>query len=134
MKKYELIKSRIIEMADYAKMTKQELIIDTFIVARYLDTSQRAVRKVLSELRNDMVIFLPLKSEKNRGIYFLFNEEDLMHNRLLEEYVKTITKSLRTQYFNDVVKLKKIIRDEKIKNEIGQLQAELGDEQWKTMN
>lgn len=134
MNKYELIKSRIIEMADYAKMTKQELIIDTFIVARYLDTSQRVVRKVLSELRNDMIIFLPLKNEKNRGIYFLFNEEDWMHNRLLEEYVKTITKSLRTQYFNDVVKLKKIIRDEKIKNDIGQLQAELGDEQWKTMN
>lgn len=134
MNKYEMIKNRIIEMSDYAKMTKQELIIDTFIVARYLDTTQRVVRKVLSELRNDMIIFLPLKSEKNRGIYFLFNEEDWMHNRLLEEYVKTITKSLRTQYFNDVVKLKKIIRDEKIKNEIGQLQAELGDEQWKTMN
>lgn len=117
------IKEEIKEMVLFSKISRQDLMIDSYIMAEYLNTNQRSIRKALSELRNEMIIFLPVRNFRNKGIYLLFNEDNQAHQRLLNSYIKSITRSLKTQYFNDVVKLKKIVRDNILVDEIGQIEA-----------
>lgn len=107
----------------------EEFIIDSYDVARYYLTTQRQVRRILSELRKEMIIFLPYKDfKRKKGLYILYQAGKEGHDLMLENYVRMLIKSVKTQYFNDIVKLKKLVRDNTLVNELGQIEAVLEGE------
>lgn len=101
----------------------ENVVIDTYAIAHYYGINQRTVRQVLSELRKELIIFIPYKSGK--GHYLLYNENKKEHRELLGSYVRTQTRSIRTEYFNDIVSLKAVLKDNILLDEINQMQLAL---------
>lgn len=120
------IKQEIRTLALLSIQQKKPLYIDRYYVASAFATDERMVRKALSELRKENIIFIPIQNSRIiKGMYTLYLEG--INDDLLERFVKTRISSIKTQYFNDVVGIKKIVKDQKLINEIGQIQIAFGD-------
>lgn len=120
------IENTLLEIVRFRDKDK-ELILDSYVIASKLGVEQRQVRRAFSTLRKKLVTFLPIKS-KSKGMYVLFEEHNPLHQELLNKYVQTSIKHMRTMYFNDVVKYLPIIKDEKLKTDIGQMYLALKGE------
>lgn len=103
-------------------------MLNSYAFASYMGVAQRTVRRALSELRGELIVFIPIKG-KGLGVYLLYSELEPKHQEYLEEYLRSVTKSIKTQYFNDVVKLKKIVRDAQLIRDIGQMEMALSREE-----
>lgn len=57
----------------------------------------------------------------------LVNEDNPKHQEYLKRYLEVNIKHIKTMYFNDVVKYLPIVKDEKLKKEIGQMYLALGE-------
>lgn len=114
------ITSRILSMVENKEKDK-ELFIDSYELANHLGVNQDKVRNTLSGLRKILITFIPVKKKGQKGIYVLYDETIPTHQKLLEQYVRYNINQVKTMYFNDIVKYLPIIKDEKLKNEIGQM-------------
>lgn len=114
------ITNHILRIVDN-KDNDKELFIDSYELANHLGVSQDKVRNALSGLRKILVTFIPVKKKGQKGIYVLYDETIPTHQKLLEQYVRYNINQVKTMYFNDIVKYLPIIKDEKLKNEIGQM-------------
>lgn len=74
---------------------------------------ERQIRKAVSELRKEGIIFLPIKHEYWRIDYVTSDK--------IEEYAQTQIAHLQTQYFNTLLPIKRYIKDEALRHKIGQL-------------
>ena len=120
------ILNEILEIVQF-RNTSKELLIDSYAIASKLGVEQRQIRRAMSNLRKRLITFLPTHSNV-KGEYVLFDENNPTHQELLSKYVQTNIKHMRTMYFNDVVKYLPIIKDEKLKTEIGQMYLALKGE------
>lgn len=114
------ITNHILRIVDN-KDNDKELFIDSYELANHLGVSQDKVRNALSGLRKILITFIPVKKKGQKGIYVLYDETIPTHQKLLEQYVRYNINQVKTMYFNDIVKYLPIIKDEKLKNEIGQM-------------
>lgn len=114
------ITNHILRIVDN-KDNDKELFIDSYELANHLGVSQDKVRNTLSGLRKILVTFIPVKKKGQKGIYVLYDGQIPTHQKLLEQYVRYNINQVKTMYFNDIVKFLPIIKDEKLKNEIGQM-------------
>lgn len=124
----ENIKTAILEIIRF-RDKNEELILDSFALANRLNVHQDKVRQLLSELRKCLIPFIPLKKKGYKGLYLYFEEDNPKHQPYLARYVKTNIKQIRKMYFNDVVLYLPIIKDDKLKTEIGQMYFALKGEQ-----
>lgn len=120
------ILNEILQIVQF-RNTSKELLIDSYAIASKYNVEQKKVRDVFSYLRKQLITFLPTHSNV-KGEYVLFDEDNPTHQELLSKYVQTSIKHMRTMYFNDVVKYLSIIKDEKLKTEIGQMYLALKGE------
>lgn len=74
---------------------------------------ERQIRKAISELRKEGIIFLPIKHEYWRI--------DSLTEDKVEEYARAQVAHLQTQYFNTLLPIKRYIKDDRLRNTIGQL-------------
>lgn len=117
------------------KEKDKELFIDSYELANHLGVNQDKVRNTLSGLRKILITFIPVKKKGQKGIYVLYDETIPTHQKLLEQYVRYNINQVKTMYFNDIVKYLPIIKDEKLKNEIGQMYLTFdGEENGKPKN
>lgn len=114
------ITNHILRIVD-SKDNDKELFIDSYELANHLGVSQDKVRNALSGLRKILITFIPVKKKGQKGIYVLYDGQIPTHQKLLEQYVRYNINQVKTMYFNDIVKYLPIIKDEKLKNEIGQM-------------
>lgn len=123
------ITNTILEIVRFRDKDK-ELILDSYALASKFGVDQRSIRLAFSTMRKKLVTFLPIKPRKNsrKGLYVLFEEDNPKHQELLSKYVRSNLKHMRTMYFNDVVKYLPIIKDEKLKTDIGQMYLALKGE------
>ena len=83
----------------------KELIKDRDEVSFAKD--ERAVRKVLSELSKEGIIFIPIETRTYRKI-------ELCTDKQIEEYYLTQLSSMNTQYFQRLKPLEKHIKKERL--------------------
>ena len=110
-----------IEAVIRTKFEEGIVYIESYELAKELNTHQRQVRKALSNMRKKLITFIPIKTI-DAGTYKAYREENVEDQALLEAYVRRNIKAIRTMYFNDVVLFLPIIKDNKLINEIGQIQ------------
>lgn len=100
------------------ELIKQEIIEFGYInTARYSKkhhVNERVIRSVISELRKDGVILIPVQTH----LYINVNK---VSEDIVEDFVRTQIKSMRTQYFNTLKPIKDYVQDEKLKTMIGGL-------------
>ena len=99
----------------------KELYLDSYELADWFGVNQDKVRNALSGLRHNLITFIPIKQKNKKGIYVLYDENNPKHHKLLEQYVRYNINQVKTMYFNNIVKYLPIIKDEKLKGEIGQM-------------
>ena len=121
----ENIRAAILEIIRF-RDKNEELILDSFALANRLNVHQDKVRNELSRLRKQLIAFLPVKKKGQKGIYVLFDENNPKHHKLLNGYVRYNLNQVKTMYFNDIVKYLPILKDDKLKTEIGQMYFALG--------
>ena len=121
------ITNTILEIVRFRAKDK-ELILDSYALASKFGVDQKRIRDVFSILRKRLISFLPIKKQGRKGLYVLFEEDNPKHQELLSKYVRSNLKHMRTMYFNDVVKYLPIIKDEKLKTDIGQMYLALKGE------
>ena len=121
------ITNTILEIVRFRDKDK-ELILDSYALASKFGVDQKRIRDVFSILRKRLISFLPIKKQGKKGLYVLFEEDNPKHQELLSKYVRSNLKHMRTMYFNDVVKYLPIIKDEKLKTDIGQMYLALKGE------
>ena len=121
------ITNTILEIVRFRDKDK-ELILDSYALASKFGVDQKRIRDVFSILRKRLISFLPIKKQGRKGLYVLFEEDNPKHQELLSKYVRSNLKHMRTMYFNDVVKYLPIIKDEKLKTDIGQMYLALKGE------
>ena len=107
----------LIEKRDKTK----DLIVDSFELADQLGVNQDKVRKVFSELRRILIPFLAIKKKGHKGLYLYYEPDNPKHHPYLNRYIRMNINQVKTMYVNDIVKYLPIIKDEKLKNEIGQM-------------
>ena len=125
------IENTLLEIVRFRDKDK-ELIIDSYAIASKLGVEQRQIRRAMSNLRKRLITFMPTKAKgkgwRKKGLYLFLDENNPEHMQILTKYVQTSIKHMRTMYFNDVVKYLPIIKDDKLKNEIGQMYLALKGE------
>lgn len=116
----ERITNTLLEIIRFRDKEK-ELIIDSYAMANKLGVTEYRVRKSLSNLSGKLISFLPLRKTGHKGLYVLYEENNPKHQQMLEKNVEMNRKQIITMYYNRVVKYVPIIKDEKLKNNIGQM-------------
>lgn len=100
--------------------------VDKLYLAMVLNTDERMIRRAFSELRKEMIIFIPERNALRSGIYLL--HKDGVTDDQLAGYVKERLSSLRTEYFNDVVRFLGVLKDQTLINDIKQIQMDWKEE------
>lgn len=106
------LRERIIEHLDFF----HEININL-----YGTDNERTVRKVLSELRKEGNIYIPMSN----GMYI---HESKVNQSDLTSFYKSQLKHLQTQYFNTVRPIGKLVTDNKLTKLMGTLDEALGIE------
>lgn len=83
----------------------------------------RQIRRAISELRKVGVIFIPT----GKHYYTKMNPELASDRELIENFVRTQTSHLATQYFNTVKPLKDYSKDGMLLEMLGELLDRKGD-------
>jgi ribosomal protein S25 len=86
---------------------------------RMYNVDERVPRQAISELSKEGIIYLPTGT---KGVYKRYLESDYKE---AERIARRIQKSLRTIYFNRLVPLMPLIKDKKLREELGQMQLVL---------
>lgn len=107
---------------------KKELLLDSYAIANTLGVSQYKIRISFSRLRKRLIPFIPIKKTGHKGLYVYLDENNPQHQEYLKKYIRYIINQIRTMYFNDVVPYLPIVKDAKLKNEIGQMFMSLDGE------
>jgi len=102
------LKERVIELLAKHKRINTHMFDD-----KYNDRS-RQVRNILSELRNEGNIYIPI----TKSFYI---HESVATQEQIETYYYSQTKHLSTQYFNTVKPLGKLVKDNKLTELMGTL-------------
>jgi len=123
---HERIDNTILEIIRFRDKDK-ELILDSYALAGKLNVAQSKIRGSFSRLRKRLIPIVPMQKKGTRGLYVLVNEDNPKHQEYLKRYLEVNIKHIKTMYFNDVVKYLPIVKDEKLKKEIGQMYLALGE-------
>lgn len=122
------IKSLIVSQ-QYATRRSEGIYLNRYVIAIMCGVNERAIRECLSELRKELkVIYLPVKDrnfDMRKGWYKLYVEGE--DDKELEAYVRRHLKMAKSIYFNDIVKLKKIVKDVKLASMIGRIELAYED-------
>lgn len=86
--------------------------VDKNFIASEFDIDERVVRRAISELCKENIIFVP----KGKGQYIRCKD-----HKTAERTYRILIKTVRTIYFNRILPLKNLIKDEVLLKEIGQL-------------
>lgn len=113
--KKETIKSFIRDFTFQKMMFSDTVVLDKNELAIYFDCNERMIRKAFSELRSEGMYFFNIKKNK-----YAYAHGDKMIE-YAEKYLHTIISSIKTMYYNDVITLKPIVKDVRLRNIIGQL-------------
>ena len=98
---------------------KAELSTRTTFSTESFD-NERLVRKAVSELRKEGIIFTPIKSIVQSQKHWYAREEVTM-NEQMKKYARTQIKSWKTQYFNTIVPIKHYLEEQEFKELMGEL-------------
>ncbi len=123
---HERIDNTILEIIRFRDKDR-ELILDSYALAGKLNVAQSKIRGSFSRLRKRLIPIVPMQKKGTRGLYVLVNEDNPKHQEYLKRYLEVNIKHIKTMYFNDVVKYLPIVKDEKLKKEIGQMYLALGE-------
>lgn len=123
---HERIDNTILEIIRFGDKDR-ELILDSYALAGKLNVAQSKIRGSFSRLRKRLIPIVPMQKKGTRGLYVLVNEDNPKHQEYLKRYLEVNIKHIKTMYFNDVVKYLPIVKDEKLKKEIGQMYLALGE-------
>lgn len=123
---HERIDNTILEIIRFRDKDK-ELILDSYALAGKLNVAQSKIRGSFSRLRKRLIPIVPMQKKGQKGLYVLVNEDNPKHQECLKRYLEVNIKHIKTMYFNDVVKYLPIVKDEKLKKEIGQMYLALGE-------
>ncbi len=123
---HERVDNTILEIIRFRDKDK-ELILDSYALAGKLNVAQSKIRGSFSRLRKRLIPIVPMQKKGTRGLYVLVNEDNPKHQECLKRYLEVNIKHIKTMYFNDVVKYLPIVKDEKLKKEIGQMYLALGE-------
>jgi len=92
---------------NYLINTKSEIDTRTF-------SNERQVRKVLSELRPQGIVYIPVEP-------YIYRHVDDCSKTEIEVYVKRQLAHMKKQYFNTLKPLKDVLEDVTLKEKIGEL-------------
>lgn len=107
---------RLVDQIKYDIKNSGLNFIDKDYYVRMFNVDERLPRQAISELSREGIIYLPTGT---KGIYERYYESDYKKAELI---ARRIQKSLRTQYFNRLIPLMPLIKDKKLRAEIGQMQ------------
>jgi hypothetical protein len=85
--------------------------IDTYV---YGEENERTVRKVISELRKEGLILIPVRPRYYTDIEFVRQDE-------IDAFVRSQIQSMRTQYFNTLRPIKRFIKNKELVKLMGGL-------------
>ena len=77
--------------------------------------NERMIRRAISELRKEGTLYLPVH---NDGAYYHI---DMCSDEQIEAFAESQLSAWMTQYFNTILPIKKYIKEEKLKQFMGQL-------------
>ena len=101
---------------NYKQLVKDEVEKYGFIfVDRFGNGSIRRVRQVLSELRKEGFVTIPMN---NNWCYF---HKDKVDQETLNRYYHAQLQHWKTQYFNTILPIAKEVKDEKLQALMGEL-------------
>lgn len=123
---HERIDNTILEIIRFRDKDK-ELILDSYVLAGKLNVAQSKIRGSFSRLRKRLIPIVPMQKKGQKGLYVLVDEDNPKHQEYLKRYLEVNIKHIKTMYFNDVVKYLPIVKDEKLKKEIGQMYLAFGE-------
>ena len=103
-------------MKDQIKQLKEELRDQRFITKNSY-TNERAVRRAISELRKEGVIFIPTDET---GVYVRI---DYATSDLVSRYLHSQIESVKTQLKNTMLPLREYVKDQKLEKLIGRLEG-----------
>jgi hypothetical protein len=117
---HERIDNTILEIIRF-RDKNQDLILDSYALAGKLNVQQDRIRNSFSRLRKRMIPISPMRKKGQKGLYILVEENNPKHHEYLEHSVNYNIKQIKTMYFNNVVKYLPIIKDEKTRKLVGEL-------------
>lgn len=86
-------------------------------VLHFGEENERQVRKTLSRMRKQGIITIALADEPN-----VRRKVEMCEDKQIEEYAHSNLTSMKTQYFNTLVPIKKYIKDKKLLEMMGHLE------------
>lgn len=100
------------------KIRERLLTTNRINIYEFGKSKERTVRKVISELRREGVIFIPIAP-------YVYANANTLSDEEVRQFMNAQIGHLRTQYFNTLKPLQNRVKDDQLKNFMGQLELAL---------
>lgn len=112
---------------DSSKKMSGMFLINVDKLAAELGIDEKRIREVFAELFVEEIIFLPAHLPNNPNYYFLYRKG--LDDEMLEAYLETELKRLKSEYIKRINPLKKLVKSETLINKLGHLTLAFEGEQ-----